>query len=171
MNQYLISQLKEGRAKKGLKQSQVADMIGIKPNTLSGWENGVTEPDIDTFLELCRIYNLDYASILEEAYDYKSPNIEFSLNAQEAEHIKKYRNLDDYGKKQVDTTLENEYTRCISESDGKEFHDYDNAYDYLTQSQMFAMGGLDIESMENEELIDFANDMYEMDKKAAKYFK
>lgn len=116
MNQYLISKLKEGRTNKGLKQSQVADIIGIKPNTLSGWENGVTEPDIDTFLELCRIYELDYASILEKAYDFKSPNIDFSLNQFEVNHIKKYRALDSYGKKQVDNVLQNEYDRVKEQS-------------------------------------------------------
>lgn len=32
------------------------------------YENGITEPDIDTFLQLCELYELDYAGILAEAY-------------------------------------------------------------------------------------------------------
>ena len=49
MNEYLISKLKEGRLSKGLKQSDVTKFTGIKNTTLSNYENGVTEPDIDTF--------------------------------------------------------------------------------------------------------------------------
>lgn len=156
--------LKNARISKNLKQSEIAELLNVKNTTISNWEKGVSNPDIEYVSTICRILGVSPSYFFDEMC-----NCELSLI--EDEHIKKYRTLDDYGKKQVDTTLENEYTRCTSESDGKAFNDYDKAYDYLTQSQMFAMGGLDIESMEKNELIDFANDMYEMDKKASKYIK
>ena len=38
MNSYLIEKLKEGRLNKGLKQSDVTRLIGIKNTTLSNYE-------------------------------------------------------------------------------------------------------------------------------------
>lgn len=49
MNEYLVAQLKQGRLDKGLKQSDVTKLTGIKNTTLSNYENGITEPNIDTF--------------------------------------------------------------------------------------------------------------------------
>ena len=111
MNEYLISKLKEGRLSKGLKQSDVTKFTGIKNTTLSNYENGVTEPDIDTFLQVCELYKLDYAAILGEAYGLNVQGSDFSIRPSEIDHIKKYRNLDDYGKETVDVTLDRENGR------------------------------------------------------------
>ena len=115
MNQYLIEMIKKGRNEAGLTQAQVAEMLGIKGNTLSGYENGVSEPDIDTYLKLCKIYNLDYVSILEKAYDMKSNSETIFYSFNEQEHIKKYRSLDNRGRELVDMVLDKEY-RYATES-------------------------------------------------------
>ena len=87
MNLILINQLKEGRVKKGWKQSDVEEMTGIKKNTLSNYENGVSEPDMDTFAKLCNLYDLDCAALLEEAYGLAKNEI--VLKEAEKEIIKK----------------------------------------------------------------------------------
>ncbi len=115
MNEYLVTKLKEGRINKGLKQSDVAIKIGVKGNTLSNYENGVSEPDIDTFCALCDIYNLDAAELLGEAYGLGVQGSDFSIKPSEIEHIKKYRDLDNHGKEMVDFTLSKEYERSIAE--------------------------------------------------------
>lgn len=117
MNDYLISKLKEGRLNKGLKQSDVTNLIGIKNTTLSNYENGITEPDIDTFLQLCELYGLDYAAILGEAYGLSVIGSDFDIRPSEIEYIKKYRALDEHGKKMVDFTLSEEYNRSIITQD------------------------------------------------------
>ena len=117
MNDYLISQLKKGRINKGLKQSDVAKLTGIKNTTLSNYENGVTEPDIDTFLSLCELYELDFVSIMEEAYGINIPGKDFHIRTSEIEHIKKYRDLDVHGREMVDFTLQKEWERSNSVSD------------------------------------------------------
>lgn len=111
MNKYLIKKLKEGRASVGLKQSEVAEKIGIKGNTLSNYENGVSEPDIDTFCILCDIYNLDPSEILGEAFGLGVQGNDFSIKPSEIDHIKRYRNLDESGKKHTDYVLEREMER------------------------------------------------------------
>lgn len=115
MNEYLITKLKEGRTNKGLKQSDVATKIGVKGNTLSNYENGVSEPDIDTFCALCDIYDLDAAELLGEAYGLGVQGSDFSIKPSEIEYIKKYRDLDEHGKKMVDFTLQEEYERSKAE--------------------------------------------------------
>lgn len=111
MNNYLIEKLKEGRLNKGLKQSDVTKLIGIKNTTLSNYENGNTEPDMDTFLKLCQLYDLNYSDLLGEAYGYKVPGFSFDVKPSDIEFLKKYRDLDDHGKKIVDFILEEEHGR------------------------------------------------------------
>lgn len=111
MNEYIIRKLKEGRNNAGLKQSEVAKKIGIKGNTLSNYENGVTEPDIDTFCALCDIYSLDPSEILGEAYGLSVQGGAFNIKPSEIERIKKYRTLDEHGKDMVDMVLEKESER------------------------------------------------------------
>lgn len=111
MNDYLRNKLREGRSNCGLKQSDVAKMIGVKGNTLSNYENGVSEPDIDTFCSLCDIYGLDPAEILGEAYGLNVQGTDFDIKPSEIEHIKKYRSLDDYGQETINITLSRETSR------------------------------------------------------------
>lgn len=112
MNNYVIRKLKEGRANAKLKQSDVASKIGIKPNTLSNYENGVSEPDIDTFCALCDIYNLNPSDILNEAYGLSVQGSNFTIKPSEIKHIEKYRQLDQHGKEMTDFVLNKEYDRC-----------------------------------------------------------
>lgn len=111
MNKYIIEKLKEGRTNAKLKQSEVAEKIGIKGNTLSNYENGVSEPDIDTFCALCDIYNIDPANILNEAYGLSVQGDEFKIKPSEIEHVEKYRALDQHGKETVSYILERETER------------------------------------------------------------
>lgn len=113
MNEYLISKLKEGRINKGLKQSDVTQFTGIKNTTLSNYENGITEPDIDTFLQLCELYELDYAGILAEAYGLSVQGEDFKIRPSEIEIAKKYRFISTHspdGASVVDTVLDREYS-------------------------------------------------------------
>lgn len=109
MNELLVERLKEARNNKGLKQQEVADQLGIKANTISNWEKGRTEPDIDTFVKLCRIYQIDCAALLSDVYAFKRISNDISLV--EYEYIKKYRDLDEHGREMVDFTLNKEYER------------------------------------------------------------
>lgn len=114
MNEYLVSQLKKGRIEKGLKQSEVSQKTGIKNTTLSNYENGVTEPDMDTFLSLCELYELDFVSLMEEAYGINVPGKNFHIKPSEIRLLEKYNDLDPHGREMVDFTLEKEYERSIA---------------------------------------------------------
>ena len=132
MNDYLVSQLKKGRLNKGLKQSDVTKKTGIKNTTLSNYENGITEPDIDTFLSLCELYELDFVSLMEEAYGIKVPGKDFHIKPSEIKLLEKYNCLDAHGKEVVDFILEKECERSAAEKErtnnvDDELYGYDNA--------------------------------------------
>lgn len=50
--------LRIARERKNLKQTQVRDRTGINNKTLSGYENGVSEPDLDTLKVLADLYEV-----------------------------------------------------------------------------------------------------------------
>lgn len=158
------SKLKAARMEKEIKQSDLAEYLGVKNTTISNWEKGVSNPDIEYVSSICKI--LDVAP----SYFFENKEKE-TFSFQEQNHIKKYRTLDEFGKKAVDSTLELEYNRVHSTNEEYHFTDFDSAFNYLTSIPTFAMGGYDIDSMDKEELIEFANDMYEMDQRALKLFK
>lgn len=107
MNELLVNKLRTARLNKNMKQQDVANILGIKPNTLSNWEKGRTEPDIDTFVKLCDIYEIDCAALLSEAY--VRARIKSEISMEEYNILKKYRQLDDRGRELVDSIIEQAY--------------------------------------------------------------
>ena len=55
---YIAQILQNARKKKGLKQAQLAEMIGISEKHLSKIETGKNYPALDNFLKLVEILNL-----------------------------------------------------------------------------------------------------------------
>ncbi|MGG4504061.1 helix-turn-helix domain-containing protein [Paenibacillus polymyxa] len=50
--------LKEARTKANLTQVQVKSHTGINNKTLSGYENGIAQPDYETLNKLCTLYGV-----------------------------------------------------------------------------------------------------------------
>ncbi len=79
-SKFISDKLKQARLSKGLSQKDVYQSLNIKQSRFSAWETGKSEPDIRTFLELCRIYGVD-----SSIYNYFcSPNADYN-NSQSAE--------------------------------------------------------------------------------------
>lgn len=100
--------LKEARLNLGLTQEQLAIKIGVAKSTLNGYEKGNREPNMLTVQKLMQNLNID-ANFLWQ--DEMNDATELIVSSNEWNHIKKYRNLDSYGRKQVDCVLNNEYNR------------------------------------------------------------
>lgn len=45
--------IRQARKAKGMKQADLAKLIGISNTTISGWENGTSRPDVDMLEKLC----------------------------------------------------------------------------------------------------------------------
>lgn len=69
MNKKLPKRLKELREAKGYLQKYVADKIGVKSNTLSGYENGTRSPDPEMIVKLAELYNVTTDYLLGKSDD------------------------------------------------------------------------------------------------------
>lgn len=97
--------LKELRANSSLSVDKVLQIlksrysIEVRPNTLYGYENGRTSPDVDLFLALCKIYSC--RDILYE-FGYTDIKEIYNIhNPEEKEVIEKYQKLPESGKDMI----------------------------------------------------------------------
>lgn len=44
----------------GMTQTDLANAVGLKKNTVGSWEQGLSSPDIDTIAILLRLFNMDF---------------------------------------------------------------------------------------------------------------
>lgn len=94
---YLGEILQEARTKLGLKQSDVALKIGCTSSNISSWERGKSKIDIESLINLCEIYNIDFVSVLKKVSD--THNSSSDLHKQKL--IKNYRILNPRGRKKL----------------------------------------------------------------------
>ncbi len=110
MNSNIALLLKSKRRERNLSVKEVRENlrnrgIDVSDKTIYGWESGHRQPDADTFVALCRIYQIESFSEVKESNGNE-------LCCEERDLIKKYRLLDPYGKEAVDGVLDVEYRRC-----------------------------------------------------------
>ena len=102
------NRLKQARENKGYNQKQFAERLGVTPTRLNYWEKDKREPDVAIIKQI--------AQILDVSSDWLIGNNvisdEIILSSSEKAHIKKYRSLDHYGRKAVDSLMDIELERC-----------------------------------------------------------
>ena len=69
--------------------------LPVAPRTIYGWESGQTQPDTDTLLTLCKIYNID--NILG-TFGYNDTLDGFFLSEEERSLVMQYRKIPDMRK-------------------------------------------------------------------------
>lgn len=92
----------------GLTQNELAELLKVSKTTVSSWERGANAPDIETLMEICRIFKIS----VSEMYGTESSvftNAEINL-------ISKYRKLDCISKKIVNYIVEAELDRIDSKT-------------------------------------------------------
>ena len=93
--------LKNTREDLDLTQLKVMELTGINHKTLSGYENGVAEPDLQALATLCRLYRLSLDAVL----GLKPAPDALTLSQQERMLIDQYRKLPAEGQKALSTLL------------------------------------------------------------------
>ena len=83
--------LKAARKQNGLSQAALGKLIGVRTQTISNWETGKSEPNLETINKLCEVLNIPLYSLISKDVDYQ-------LTLEEAFLINKYRELSDDGK-------------------------------------------------------------------------
>ena len=102
--------LKQARENKGYNQKQFAERLGVTPTRLNYWEKDKREPDVAIIKQIAQI--LDVSSDWLIGNNLINENVDITLSANEKQHIKKYRSLDHYGRKAVDSLMDIELERC-----------------------------------------------------------
>lgn len=128
-------------------------------------KRGINNSNITNVIKICEGLNIDCESL----YHGEIKSRALVLSNDELNHVKKYQILDEYGKKIVNNTLDDEYSRCTQSGEVIYFHDYDSAYNYLLNSEFYLMGGIDFDKLDKKTVIKWANDFYGMVQDAKKY--
>ncbi len=87
-NGILPKRLKKLREEHGYLQKFVADKLGIRSNTLSGYENGSRSPDPEMLLALSELYNVTTDYLLGKSDD---PNLTEKDKSDIAKRMEKLR--------------------------------------------------------------------------------
>ena len=59
-----MNRIGELRAEAGLKQSELAELLNYKQNTVSSWERGNSEPDFESLRKMAKIFGVSVDYIL-----------------------------------------------------------------------------------------------------------
>lgn len=65
-NNIFGERLKQLRIEKGLSQQKLGEILGFCNQTISFWENGSREPDLDTLLSIAHYFEVTLEYLLEE---------------------------------------------------------------------------------------------------------
>ena len=91
--------------------------MGIKDNTISGYESGKSEPTQNALFQMADIFQISindlFPSTMEPNSSYKKP---MPITEEEVEMVKKYRALTEENKTTIDTLLNSLYDRQVDEA-------------------------------------------------------
>ncbi|MDE5978205.1 MAG: helix-turn-helix domain-containing protein [Turicibacter sp.] len=98
-NQTLGEKIKIARINKGLKQSELSDLLGVRSTAISSWENNLSKPDVNKIEIMCSIFEVSPNYF----FNIKSKN---SFTNNEIDLIEKYRKLDTRGQKVINSLVD-----------------------------------------------------------------
>ena len=101
--------IKESREARGLLQSQLAQMIGVKSaGVISNWEQDVSKPDANKMVRLCQALDISLSYLL----DYYGKETAPLYSSEAMKLAKDYDGLDTHGQKAVRAVADVEKARC-----------------------------------------------------------
>lgn len=150
-----LERINELKKIKGLTNPQLSQLTGIAISTLDKITSGTNKnPKLETLQLICRALDCT----LDDLDDYSKFD---KFSTKETQIIKKYRVLDEHGKKAVDNLLDNEYDRCTTVT-----HSAENKNDVYYTAQIAAFGSDNTETEVSEENLKKAlKALNELDKK------
>lgn len=124
--------MQNGRKQKSYTQLFVASMLGVTPQNISSWELGKSKMDIDTYIKLCNLYDLDFVySVMKcsdepclphfpATFDIDGNRIDGyqPISQEDEEILQKFHALDQRGKDAVMNVLNHEYESLPGEKAG-----------------------------------------------------
>ena len=95
----IADRIKQLRKKKGVSQSQLAEAIGVKKNTVSTWERGTRKPDfaalqlLSEYFEISLEYLLGTSDEEETRFKPSQEDLDFYAFSEKADEIKESTEL------------------------------------------------------------------------------
>lgn len=86
----LGKRLKKAREDKNLTQTKVSKDTNINNKTLSGYERGISEPDLETIKKLAKYYDVSLDYLLGNS-DIKNSTNEYDLSQEELEILEQIK--------------------------------------------------------------------------------
>ena len=105
--------IKEARERLGLTQTELGQKVGVTGSAITNYEKETSHPKEQVIYKLMETLGVDANYLFQDCMHIPPKDNDIALS--EYEHIKKYRDLDDHGKKMVDFTLKEEYERSVAE--------------------------------------------------------
>lgn len=103
----ISTRIKEAREHKGLTRTDLARLLGVTQSAVSNYENGISSPKEEVLFKLFSALDVDPNYIFQDEIAKASKKEVISLA--EHSHLRKYRTLDEHGKKIVDMVLDEEH--------------------------------------------------------------
>ncbi len=107
MTSTMGERIRSARENAGLYQERLAELIGVTSGrVISNWEKNIARPDADKMVRLCSVLDISPSYLLgyERSSEYLAP--------EEADLLRKFRELDEHGRDLVSTVLEKEHRRA-----------------------------------------------------------
>ena len=60
--------IKNARKNKRIMQKELADMMDVRPSTVSMWESGDRTPELETLIKLSEILDIPFSDIMDEIF-------------------------------------------------------------------------------------------------------
>lgn len=102
------NRIKEARRAAGLTQKALADLVGVNKTTIAGYELRNREPSAEMLWKIALATGTDMNFIFQDEMAELDTD---DLTVPEIKFAKKYRSLDDAGKKIVECVLQHELER------------------------------------------------------------
>lgn len=96
--------LKEAREAKGFTQQKLANLVGVSKSAIANYETGVSSAKEQVLIRLFDALDIEPNFLWQDEIAENAVN--FACSLPEKEIIKKYRALDEHGKKIIDLVLE-----------------------------------------------------------------
>lgn len=103
IRQTITRNLNELMEKNRIRAIDLAEAVGVSKSAVSHWLAGDNSPNIEVLAKICQVYGVKMSEMLNDRTE---------LSPAEKQHIKKYRSLDHYGRKAVDSLMDVELERC-----------------------------------------------------------
>lgn len=113
VSKYIAQRIKALRKERGLTQKELGNLVGVKDNTISGYEHNINDPGNDMLFMLANALRVSINEFFPETVT-KAANSRLSVGEQE--HIEKYRALTEEQREAVDGLLNHFFDRIKASS-------------------------------------------------------